>query len=137
MSGESINITVNPGDQEVIPIKELEIGVYVTGSFTVSGGGNEIKFWVIDPDGNTILHLGNVIQGDSFEFSAPKNGVYSVRLDNRESTAAKIVNITYDIQVEDSSSTIYFWGKILSIPIIALLFLYYLRVRGHQKGEKT
>jgi len=131
VSGESINLTVNPGAQEMVPINDLKVGYSVTGSLTVSGGGNEIRFWVIDPDGNQVLNLGTVVQGKSFEFTTQKNGAYYLRFDNRESTALKNVIITYDVQMSNTSSNPYIWeGIILIITLFAFLVLIYWRRRA-------
>lgn len=129
VNGEIINIAVDPGEQIVIPIADLTLGDFVTGTINIRGGGNEIKYWVIDPDGNTVLHLGPVVQGKAFEFFVQTNGLHSARLDNRESTATKSVTIEYYVQIEEDSLDIYYWGKILGVLLIAIFIINYLYVR--------
>jgi emp24/gp25L/p24 family/GOLD len=137
-TGESTKITVDAGGQEILPINGLELGYQVSGSLAVSGGGNEIVFSVLDPDGNTILHLGTVIQGKSFEFTAQKNGAYSFRMDNRDSTAPKNVMITYEVRVSGDSSNPYLWtGIFLILTLTIFLFLIYWRRRGHDKAGEA
>ena len=132
VSGESINITVNAGAQETVPINDLKVGYIITGSVTVSGGGNEIKFWVIDPDGNQVINLGIIIRGKSFEFTTQKNGAYYLRFDNRESTALKNVIISYDVQMNSNTPNPYLLEKIILILVlITFLILIYWRRRKH------
>jgi len=132
---ESINIIVDAGAQEVIPMNELKIGYLITGSITVSGGGNEIKFWVIDPDGNQVINLGIVIRGKNFEFTTPKNGVYYLRLDNRESMAPKNVIISYEAQMDNTTLDPYLWEKIILLILIIFSVLLYWRRRKRTQNN--
>lgn len=76
----------------------LNNGQRFSGSLSITGGGNDIDFWVTDPEGTTILGLGRVAQGRSFEFTAQKNGAYILHFDNSFSWfTAKTVTLTYEI----------------------------------------
>jgi hypothetical protein len=77
----------------------LQTGQKFTGSLAISGGsGNDINFWVTDPTGATILNLGRVSQGGSFDFTAQASGAYTLYFDNSFSLlSSKTASLTYDI----------------------------------------
>jgi hypothetical protein len=81
-------------------IFNLNSGQRFSGSLAISGGaGNDIDFWVTDSVGATILNLGRVSQGNSFEFTANEDGAYTLHFGNTFSLfTAKTVNLTYDIK---------------------------------------
>jgi hypothetical protein len=77
----------------------LQTGQKFTGSLAISGGsGNDINFRVTDPTGATILNLGRVSVGGSFDFTAQESGAYTLYFDNSFSLlSSKTVSLTYDI----------------------------------------
>lgn len=77
----------------------LKSGQKFSGSLSISGGGgNDIDFWVTDPVGATIVNLGRVSQGSSFEFTANKDGAYTLHFGNTFSWfSSKTVYLTYDV----------------------------------------
>jgi len=86
LNSETLTINLSSGDK-------------FTGSISISGGsGNDIDFSVTDPQGTTILDLGRVSQGRSFEFTAQQSGAYTFHLDNSFSIlSSKTVSLSYDI----------------------------------------
>lgn len=84
---------------EKMLIFNLKTGQKFTGSLAISGGsGNDIDFWITDPQGTTILNLGRVSQGRSFDFTAQASGAYTFHFSNGFSLlSSKTVNLTYDV----------------------------------------
>ncbi|KPV64702.1 MAG: emp24/gp25L/p24 family/GOLD [Candidatus Bathyarchaeota archaeon BA2] len=67
------------------------------GSITVSGGGNDIDFYITDPNGNTILRYDRATQ-TSFSFTASTTGTYTMHFDNSFSIiSSKSVTLSYSI----------------------------------------
>lgn len=76
----------------------LNSGQKFTGSLAISGGGNDIDFWVTDPQGTKIVDLGRVSQGKTFQFTAQASGAYALHFSNTFSWfTGKTVNLTYDV----------------------------------------
>lgn len=84
---------------EQMLIFNLKAGQKFTGSLAISGGsGNDIDFWIVDPQGTTILNLGRISQGRSFDFTAQASGAYTFHFSNSFSLlSSKTVSLTYDI----------------------------------------
>jgi len=91
-------VQVDPLTQKMLTFN-LNDGQKFTGSLAVSGGsGNDIDFWITDPQGTTILNLGRVSQGKTFEFTAQGSGAYTFHFSNTFSLfSSKTVNLSYDI----------------------------------------
>jgi hypothetical protein len=81
-------------------IFNLSEGDKFSGSLSISGGANnDIDFWITDPNGNTIVNLGRISQGTTFEFTAQKSGAYTFHFGNSFSLfSSKTVSLSYDIQ---------------------------------------
>ncbi len=63
---------------------QLDAGVRFEGFFTIDGGGNDVDFWIEDPDGNVILWTkSRPCQNHSFAFVAATDGEYILFFDNR------------------------------------------------------
>jgi hypothetical protein len=70
-----------------------------TGSVSVSGGNNDINFWVANPTGDHIIPKQGVHVGKSFQFEAESNGGYTLNFDNSFSlVTSKTVTLTYKIE---------------------------------------
>lgn len=91
-------VQVSPLHEQML-IFNLKTGQRFTGSLAISGGsGNDIDFSITDPQGTTILNLGRVSQGRSFDFTAQASGAYTFHFGNGFSLlSSKTVNLTYDI----------------------------------------
>lgn len=76
----------------------LSGGQKFTGSLSISGGSNDIDFWVTDPQGTKILDFGRVTQGKTFDFTAQASGAYTLHFGNTFSWfTGKTVYLTYDV----------------------------------------
>jgi hypothetical protein len=85
----------------------LDSGDEFSGSLSISGGGgNDIDFWVTDPQGTTILNKGRVSQGTTFEFTAQMSGAYTLYFGNTFSLfSSKTVSLSYDVSTPTLGST--------------------------------
>jgi len=85
--------------QEQMIAFNLGNGDKFSGSLSITGGGgNDIDFSVTDPQGTTIVGLGRVSQGRSFEFTAQQSGAYTLHFDNDFSIfSSKTITLSYDI----------------------------------------
>lgn len=94
------SVTVNPMQQQMLTFN-LSSAQRFTGSLSISGGsGNDVNFWVTDPQGTTILNQGRVSQGTTFEFTAESSGAYTLHFDNSFSLlSSKVVVLTYDVSL--------------------------------------
>jgi hypothetical protein len=111
----------------------LNSGQTFSGSLSITGGGNDIDFWVTDPEGTIILGLGRITQGRSFEFTAQKNGAYILHFDNSFSWfTAKTVTLTYNI----GTSTIFGFDPLVLIAIVAIIALIILGAVVHNQQRK-
>lgn len=99
-ASEVKTIQVSPGYDQIITFN-LSARQKFTGSLAISGGsGNDIDFWVADPQGKIILDLGRVSQGKSFEFNTQASGTYTFHFSNTfSSISSKIVSLTYDVGI--------------------------------------
>ena len=99
VKASSVNtVQVSPLSEQML-IFNLQTGQKFTGSLAISGGsGNDIDFWIVDPQGTTILNLGRVSQGRSFDFTAQTSGAYTFHFSNGFSLlSSKTVSLTYDV----------------------------------------
>jgi len=111
----------------------LNSGQTFSGSLSITGGGNGIDFWVTDPEGTTILGLGRVAQGRSFEFTAQKNGAYILHFDNSFSWfTAKTVTLTYEI----GSPAVFGLDPFALIIILAVAALIIIGAVGYNQQRK-
>jgi hypothetical protein len=111
----------------------LNNGQKFSGSLSITGGGNDVDFWVTDPEGTTILGPGRVTQGRSFEFTAQKNGAYILHFDNSFSWfTAKTVTLTYDI----GTPTIFGLDPLVLIVTVTIIALIILGAVGYNQQRK-
>lgn len=95
-------------------------GQRFSGSLSIGGGGNDIEFWVKDPTGATILNWGRVYSGRSFEFTANKDGAYTLHFDNSFSWfSSRTVHLTYDIH----APLIFGFEPLVFAAIVTLILL--------------
>lgn len=117
-------VQVGPLSQQTL-IFNLDSGQKFSGSLSISGGsGNDIDFWVTDPTGTTILNLGRVSQGTSFDFTAQASGAYTFYFDNSFSLlTTKTVSLTYDIGLPSVLGIDFWQFLIIAIVVIILLIV--------------
>lgn len=97
-SATTETLTVPPL-HEITRSLSLREGDRVSGSISVIGGsGNDIDFFVVDPDGIIVLQAERLTHKD-FSFSAKKGGTYVLHFDNSFSLlASKQVTLNYNIE---------------------------------------
>jgi hypothetical protein len=117
-------------------LTNVNSGYKITGSFQVTGGsGNDIKFWITDPEGNTILNLGTVSKGTSFDFTASKSGIYILHFDNSFSLiSSKVVSLTYNLDTA-SAITSNIPGYPLEAVFLGLLLMTTILYIGAKKAR--
>lgn len=121
---------------EQMLIFNLKTGQKFTGSLAISGGsGNDIDFWITDPQGTTILNLGRVSQGKSFDFTAQASGAYTFHFSNSFSLfSSKTVNLTYDIGLPSIFGIdLGLFLIIIGIIVVLLLLVVGLAVMNYRK----
>jgi len=128
-------IQVSPLTEQML-IFNLDSGQKFTGSLAISGGsGNDIDFWITDPQGTTILNLGRVSQGRSFDFTAQASGAYTFHFGNTFSLlSSKTVNLTYDVGLPaifgmDLGTLLIIVGVIVALLLVILALAVALRRR--------
>lgn len=94
---EQETFTVPPG-RDITRSLQLNNEDKVSGSISVVGGaGNDVNFFVTDPNGNTILRCDRATQ-TSFSFTASISGTYILHFDNSFSIiSSKSVTLSYRI----------------------------------------
>lgn len=91
------SFSISAGNVKNLPIS-LTTGQRVTGSLAISGGSDDIDFWVENPSGTQIILEDRVFNGHNFSFVATTSGSYTLFLDNTISTfTTKTVTVTYSI----------------------------------------
>jgi len=73
----------------------LEKGDRTEGGFTVSGGNEEVKFYVENPSGVIIYDAGIVKTGLSRGFTAGYSGIYSLYFENLEPLSDKRIHVRF------------------------------------------
>ena len=116
-----------PASQEVVRTVGLSAGDKVSG-----GSGNDINFYVTDPDGNTILRYDRATQ-TSFSFTASTTGTYTLHFDNSFSWfSSKSVTLDYTITkpiLGLAPELFYLLVIIVVIVIVAIIVAFGLKRR--------
>ena len=74
----------------------LDKGDYVSGSFNVTGGNEDIDFSIRDPTGKEILSSVRVQKGGTFTLTPDQSGAYTIVFDNSfSSNADKGIVLSY------------------------------------------
>ena len=123
VEGTNETFTVPPW-QEVVRTVTLKEGDTLSGRINVSGGsGNDINFYVTDPDGNTILRYDRA-SSTSFSFTASKTGIYTLHFDNSFSIiSSKSVTLEYSVKTLIFGIPQDIFYLILSLIVIVLVIL--------------
>ena len=129
-----------PQWQEVVRTVGLSDGDKVSGSITVSGGGNDIDFYVTDPNGNTILRYDRATQ-TSFSFTASTAGTYTMHFDNSFSIfTSKSVTLDYTVTkpiLGLAPELFYLLVVIVVVVIVAIIATYALKKRKPAKSPSN
>jgi hypothetical protein len=117
----------------------LNSGNVFKGALSITGGdNNDIEFWVTDPEGRTILDLGRVSQGTSFDFTASKNGAYTFHFDNRFSIVSSKV-VTFSFTVESPSLVSSYSYILVGLLVMVLILLIFVGIHfySHRKKQSS
>ena len=121
-------VQVDPLTEKMI-IFNLNSGQKFTGSLAISGGSNDIDFWVTDPQGTKVLDLGRVTNGKTFDFTAQSSGAYTCHFGNTFSWfTSKTVNLTYNVGLPTIGGVDF--GVLLIIIGVVAILLFLLVVLG-------
>ena len=136
VEGSTETFTVPPL-QEVVRTVTLREGDIVTGKIDVSGGsGNDINFYVTDPDGNTILRYDRASH-TSFSFTATKPGTHTLHFDNSFSIiSSKSVVLEYSIKTLIFGIPEDIFYLILAVILIALIIIIIVTVLKRYRPQK-
>ena len=117
-------------------IFDLDKGDKFSGSLAISGGANnDINFWITDPHGNTIVDLGRISQGTTFEFTTQESGAYTFHFDNTFSLiSSKTVNLSYDISRRALLDIV--WALII-IGVLFIAIAIIIGVLLHRRKTRT
>jgi hypothetical protein len=131
-------ILVHSGQLETLPINLLSPQV-VSGSFNISAIENNatVDFWVINPNGKTILDAETAANGQNFTFTAVTDGKYVLNFKNHLQYDE---NISLDYSVSSPPSRImgvdplFFVGTILEAVIVLAIVAYFIyRIRAGRR----
>lgn len=134
---------------ETIQIRPLALELFifsldeeerVMGSLFISGGSdNDIDFWITNPQGTTIVNLGRVSQGATFEFTAQQSGAYTFHFDNQVSWASsKTVILAFNVEkplLKNPNVRIFLLGAFIIGIAINALFVVRTRKEHYQKEK--
>ena len=130
-----------PAWQKVVRTVWLDEGDRVSGSITVSGGGgNDIDFYVTDPNGHTILRYNRATQ-TNFSFTASAVGTYTMHFDNSFSIlSSKSVTLNYTTTkpiLGLAPELFYLLVVIVVVVIVAIIAAFALKKRKPAKSPSN
>jgi hypothetical protein len=136
-AAQTETVQVDAGYAESL-VFNLDGGDRFSGSLSISGGGgSDIDFLVTNPQGITIVNLGRVSQGATFEFTAEDSGAYTLRFDNGFSVfSSKTVSLSYDVQVGAGlgfAADSLMWIILIAVVVVVLALIIYALIRRRNK----
>ena len=132
--------TIGRGDYDVEGGEVLKLSWYLEngdrteGGFTVSGGNEEIRFYIENPSGAIIHDAGIVKTRLDYGFTAGNSGIYSFYFDNQEYTSKKTVHASFRSPYEPSINRFEVLG--LSLMFAGSVILIY-STRGLWAKKRT
>ena len=135
-AAQAESITVPPLTEKLL-ILNLSQGADFKGSLSISGGSkNDINFFVTDPQGQTVVSLGLISAGGTFEFTAQSAGAYTFHFGNRFSLlSSKTVTLSYtnDVPIIPSGGVPAYplESILLGVLIGVILIVVYSRAREY------
>ncbi|MBE0513282.1 hypothetical protein IBX38_09560 [Candidatus Bathyarchaeota archaeon] len=93
----------------------LEEGDRTEGGFTVSGGNEEVRFYIENPSGVIIYDAGIVKTRLSTGFTAGYSGIYSLYFENLEPLSDKVIHVRFRSPYEPRRFTPF---EILGLPMM-------------------
>ena len=90
--------TVDSGPKHAVVV-QLQAKSFVEGSFSVSGAGDSIDFYVYGPNRELVYGVVRAVGGQSFRFQAGTSGTYTLNFDNSISFAgSRDISLRYRVQ---------------------------------------
>ncbi len=126
-----------PPFQEVVRTVGLSQGDTVSGNIAVSGGsGNDINFFVTDPNGNTVLRYDRSTQ-TSFSFTSSITGTYAMHFDNSFSIfSSKSVTLDYAVtKAIFGLAPEQFYLVVAVIVIVIVIAIIVIAVLAHRRRK--
>jgi hypothetical protein len=85
--------------QTMTVVVQMEEKKRLKGSISVSGGNNDIKVYVKDDFGNSVVEPVTIVEGYDFEYVPENAGFYTIYFDNSFSvTVNKQVKLHYEVR---------------------------------------
>jgi hypothetical protein len=143
--GSSLVSASNVEVVQVSPLTERMLifnligGLQFSGLLSISGGsGNDIDFWITDPQGTKILDLGRVSVGRSFEFTTQASGAYTFHFSNTFSWfISKTVSLTYNVGILQLGGAGFGFLLILLAAIVIIAVVIIVLAIVITRGKKT
>jgi hypothetical protein len=134
-------VQVSPLTEQML-VFNLDSGQKFTGSLAISGGSSEdIDFRVVGPQGATIVNLGRVSHGATFEFTAQQSGAYTFHFGNSFSLlGTKTVSLTYKIGIAIFGIDLGFLLTLVAVviaTIVILLILLILAMKLRRRKQRV
>jgi hypothetical protein len=119
----------------------LNVGQYVSGSFTVAGVAydQQIAFWVTNPRGTRIFDYGLISGGAEFNFTADEEGIYTLEFFNFPSLSysEKTVTLTYDVTTPEISGPDYLLYSVVIAIVLALALTFVFIAYDRRKSRQS
>jgi len=137
-------LDIKPGEEWSYTIYNVQKGHVVGIVFSVSGGNNDINFYIKDPSGGYIYGPLRVYNSLSYEFKAMESGNYEFVFDNTfSSITTKRVSINayiktgLDSELEEEGIVLVGLGAILLIAVLVVGLLMYNEASKTSKSSPT
>jgi len=115
----------------------LQEGDRTEGGFTVSGGNEEVKFYIKNPSGVIIYDAGIVKTRLSRGFTAGYSGVYSLYFENLEPLSDKVIHIRFRSPYEPRFAPFEILGLLMMFGGTVILICGVARLVRALREQKT
>jgi len=90
--------TVDSGRKHAVAV-QLQAKSFVEGSFSISGAGDSVDFYVYGPNRELVYGVVRAVGGQSFKFQAENSGTHTLNFDNSISFAgSRDISLRYRVQ---------------------------------------
>jgi len=115
----------------------LQEGDRTEGGFTVSGGNEEVRFYIENPSGVIIYDAGIVKTGLSTGFTAEYSGIYSLYFENLELLSDKCIHVRFTSPYEPRFTPFDVLGLSMMFGGTTILVYGVIGLVRALRGEKT
>jgi len=115
----------------------LQEGDRTEGGFTVSGGNEEVRFYIENPSGAIIYDAGIVKTRLSRGFTAEDSGVYSLYFENLEPLSDKVIHIRFRSPYEPRFAPFEILGLLMMFGGTVILICGVARLVRALREQKT